>query len=308
MQLNKIKPFVLSLFIHMAMIILIIAIDSPHPKQVNKRAGIQSYLYTKPAALEPTVKEPELIKPEHANSPPQVEKPYAIEQTMTVQNQALLKTKVKEHDLVKPEHANSHPQVEEPYAIEQTMTVQNQPVEEPYVIEQTMTVQNQPLPETRAIERVDEQPRQNAQMEQRSQQNNAKADLNEISTILSNTTHFITELNSKKLNELSQRSAHAYRQPEQLIDKSKKQSKDARLEVQSADFAPPGSGIIVLSEFGPNETTIMVEDSCMTVTKTDLLDPINRGVSVWRLGGAGCQKYDKFNGQLQKSLDKYLKN
>lgn len=234
------------------MIVLVIAIDAPHPKQIDKRANIQSYLYTRPAALKPKVKEPESVK---------------------------------------PVLANSHP-----------------PVEEPNAIEQTATIPNQPLPATSPIEIVNDQPGQNTQMKHSSQQNKATAGLNETSTIKSDTANFITALNSKKLNELSQQSAQAYRQPEQLIDKSKIQSKNAQLKAQSADFAPPGSGIIVLSEFGPNETTIMVDDSCMTVTKTDLLDPVDRGVSIWRLGGAGCKKYDKFNGQLQKSLDKYLKH
>lgn len=252
MRLNNIKPFVISVFIHMAIITLIIAIASPHPKKVEQRASIQSYLYTKPLVLKPSDSEPSLITPENTITPLSVE--------------------------------------------------------EPNEIEQATPVQNQPLPVTRPIDDIDEHAIQNYQTEQPSLQNNASASLNKTPTILSNSAKYIAELNSKKLNVLSQQAVQEYYQPKPLIDNSRKLSTNERLKAQSADFAPPGSGIIVLSESGPNEKTIVVDGSCMTVTETDLLDPISRGASVWLLGGAGCQKYDKFNGQLQKSLDKYLKN
>ncbi|MGQ8364281.1 cell envelope integrity protein TolA [Glaciecola sp. 1036] len=251
MQLNKIKPFALSLVIHVAIIVLIFGIALPEQQHIDEQPSLKSYLYIKPPVIESSIIEPTTVKPEHVN------------------------------------------------------TVS--PVEEANEIEKTTTVQNQPVPETVPIEIVDEQPKKNAQAEQASLQNNATTNVNQTSTILNSTAKFITDLNSKKLNELSQHSAQAYRQPKPLIDKSKEHSINAQLKAQSADFAPPGSNIIVLSEFEPNETTIMVEDSCMTVTETDLLDPVTRGATLWRFGGAGCQKYDKFNGQLQKSLDKYLK-
>jgi hypothetical protein len=124
--------------------------------------------------------------------------------------------------------------------------------------------------------------------------------------VLTHSSTFIEALNAVELERLSGDAIDEYRQPKALIDKTKTQSNHRALKAQSSDFAPPGSDIMVIGKFGLNETTIMVGDSCLTVTETELHDPITRGASVWRKGNPACAKYDKFDGQLQKSLDKFL--
>lgn len=116
---------------------------------------------------------------------------------------------------------------------------------------------------------------------------------------------YFQNLDSKELDKLSENSLDEFRKPKPLIDKSAPLSTNQRLKALSSSFASKDSDIIVLSEFGPDETTIMLGDYCFTITQTALDDKVWKGASRWT-GSNSCGKYDKYDGQLQKSLNKYL--
>ncbi|MDP5031292.1 MAG: hypothetical protein NWQ54_18350 [Paraglaciecola sp.] len=123
-----------------------------------------------------------------------------------------------------------------------------------------------------------------------------------VQTVVS---QYIQNLHSDEVGRISESSLNQFRKPKPLIDKSTPPSTNQRLQALSSSFAPKGSDIIVLSVFGPDETTIMLGDSCFTITQTALDDKIWKGSSVWTKSNS-CGKYDKFDGQLQRSLNKYL--
>jgi hypothetical protein len=118
-------------------------------------------------------------------------------------------------------------------------------------------------------------------------------------------SQYFQNLDSKELDKLSENSLDEFRKPKPLIDKSIPLSTNQRLKALSSSFASKNSDIIVLSEFGLDETTIMLGDSCFTITQTALDDKVWKGSSRWT-GSNSCGKYDKYDGQLQKSLNKYL--
>jgi hypothetical protein len=118
-------------------------------------------------------------------------------------------------------------------------------------------------------------------------------------------SQYIQNLHSKELGTISESSLNEFRKPKPLIDKSTPLSTNQRLKALSSSFAPADSGIIVISEFGPDEKVIMLGDSCFTITQTALNDKIWKGASLWA-GSNSCGKYDKYDGQLQRSLNKYL--
>lgn len=118
-------------------------------------------------------------------------------------------------------------------------------------------------------------------------------------------SQYIQNLHSKELERIAESSINEFRKPKPLIDKSIPLSTNQRLKALSSSFAPKGSDIIVLSEFGPNEKTIMLGDSCFTITQTALDDKVWKGASLWARSHS-CGKYDKYDGQLQRSLNKYL--
>ncbi|MEP1446777.1 MAG: hypothetical protein ABJK37_11760 [Paraglaciecola sp.] len=118
---------------------------------------------------------------------------------------------------------------------------------------------------------------------------------------------YIKNLNEKEFNKLSGSALREFKKPKPLLSRTGPLSTNQKLKQLSTSFAPVGSDIVVLSEFGPDETTILLGDSCFTITQTALDDKIYKGASRWSRSN-GCGKYDKFDGQLQKSLDKYLKN
>ena len=102
-------------------------------------------------------------------------------------------------------------------------------------------------------------------------------------------SQFIQNLHSKELRRITESSLNEFRKPKPLIDKSIPISTNQRLKALSSSFAPKGSDIIVLSEFGPDETTIMLGDSCFTITQTALDDKVWKGSSRWT-GSNSCGK------------------
>ena len=124
-------------------------------------------------------------------------------------------------------------------------------------------------------------------------------------TLFSTSKHLQT-LNNNAIEEMAREAASDFRAPKALVDKSRELSTNQQMKLDSTSFAEGDTGIVVISTFGDNETTIMHGGNCFTVPSTKLDDPMQRGPSVW-MASSGCSGYDKFDGQLQKSLDKHLK-
>lgn len=117
---------------------------------------------------------------------------------------------------------------------------------------------------------------------------------------------YIQNLHQVELERLSEGALRQYKEPKALGNKASEPNRNKELREASTSYAPKEANIIVLSEFGPNEKTILMNRKCITVPTTELDDPFWKGPKLWTTGN-GCGKYDKFNGQLQKSLDKHLK-
>jgi hypothetical protein len=117
---------------------------------------------------------------------------------------------------------------------------------------------------------------------------------------------YIQGLHQVEVERLSEGALREYKEPKSLTNKSAEPNRNKELREASSTFAPKEANIIVLSEFGPNEKTILMDGKCIKMTTTELDDQFWKGPKLWTSSN-GCGKYDKFNGQLQKSLDKYLK-
>lgn len=124
-------------------------------------------------------------------------------------------------------------------------------------------------------------------------------------SILDKSTKFISEVNDLALDALSAEALNDYLTPKPIVDNSRKSPTERIQEEVNDSFAPKGANITVLQQLA-GETLILQGDACYRVQETALDDKIYRGRSVW-LGSSGCKRPDKFNGQLQISLDKYLK-
>ena len=126
------------------------------------------------------------------------------------------------------------------------------------------------------------------------------------SSSLKGVSSYIQNLHQVEVERLSEGALRQYKEPKAIGDQSSEPNINKELRQSSASYAPKEANIIVLSEFGPNEKTILMDGKCLKVTTTELDDPFWKGPKLWTSSN-GCGKYDKFNGQLQKSLDKYLK-
>lgn len=123
---------------------------------------------------------------------------------------------------------------------------------------------------------------------------------------LKGASSYIQNLHQIEVERLSENALRQYKEPEAIGKQPSEPNINKELRQSSASYAPKEANIIVLSEFGPNEKTILMDGKCLKVTTTELDDPFWKGPKLWTSGN-GCGKFDKFNGQLQKSLDKYLK-
>jgi hypothetical protein len=122
--------------------------------------------------------------------------------------------------------------------------------------------------------------------------------------IQSRVSQYFQNLQANELKQLAKNASEEFNKPKP-IGRSTPSSTNQRLKALSATFAATGSNIIVMSTFGADETNIILGDACFTITQTALDDKVTRGASVWKRSSR-CGAYDKFDGQLQKSLDKYL--
>lgn len=123
--------------------------------------------------------------------------------------------------------------------------------------------------------------------------------------IQTGTFEYIQEANKTALDRLSSDSLSDYLKPKPINGNSRSRVSQKIQEELDKSFAPLGADITVVSKLG-TETLILHGDSCYQVHETELDDKVYRGAAVWTRSGA-CGKTDKFNGQLQISLDKYLK-
>ena len=126
------------------------------------------------------------------------------------------------------------------------------------------------------------------------------------SSSLKGVSNYIQNLHQVEVERLSEGALRQYKEPKAIGDPASEPNINKELRQSSTSYAPKEANIIVLSEFGPNEKTILMDGKCLKVTTTELDDPFWKGPKLWTSSN-GCGKYDKFNGQLQKSLDKYLK-
>lgn len=123
---------------------------------------------------------------------------------------------------------------------------------------------------------------------------------------LQNTRSIIKQLHEQEVSALAKESLQVFSTPQAIKTKKRKSQKADLNNPYEKTFAPQGADIEVISTFGPNEMTLMMKGTCVTVEQTDLLDKVYRGALILK-GTGNCGKQDKFNGQLQKSLDKFLK-
>lgn len=120
------------------------------------------------------------------------------------------------------------------------------------------------------------------------------------------TYNYIQNLNSAERDALSRESMEAYDNPLANKNRSAPSSKNAELRKQSESFAGKVSGVTVLSQRSPDETIVKTNNGCYVVRQTAVDDRVWNGKQLWTPTSA-CEKYDKFDGQLEISLDKFLK-
>lgn len=127
-----------------------------------------------------------------------------------------------------------------------------------------------------------------------------------VSSVLNKSAKFIEGINQQARETMIEAETKAFQAPKPLVDKSKKLTTNQQLKANSASFVDPKTGIVVISTSGHDQITIRYGNACMLVTETPLDDKITRGRSRFT-GTNACSGYDPFDEQLQKSLDKYLK-
>ena len=275
MSLKKYQFLILSVAIHAGLILLVVGVALPKKQATNKTKPVKSYLFVKSPTIEPEV----------ADMPEPV-----VEQNIQEEAAPVIQGLVEEQANVE--------------AVKQETTQEAiQEVIQESIKPETQTIEKQP----ELVQNLESPELESSALESPQVESTTSKVTRNASSMRANTAKFIQDLNSQKLDELSFNEALEHRKPKPLIDRTKEKSKHAQRKALSTDFAPPGTDIMVLAEFGPNEKTVVIGDNCMTVTETDLNDKVYRGKSVYKFGGQACGGYDKFNGQLQKSLDKFLK-
>jgi hypothetical protein len=137
------------------------------------------------------------------------------------------------------------------------------------------------------------------------QENSIVAAEKPVTSIKNATSRYIQEANNMALDELSSSSLSKFLKPKPINTNSSSTAAKRIQKDLDESFAPLGADITVVSQMG-SETLILHGESCYQVRETALDDKVYRGAAVWT-GSSACGKRDEFNGQLQISLDKYLK-
>lgn len=111
--------------------------------------------------------------------------------------------------------------------------------------------------------------------------------------------NYLNSLEQGEVSNLSQQSLTEFRKPKPLTQTFGQKSAEQYSQERSEAFAAKGSGVKVVAELGHGSTLVRVHGNCMMVK-------MEKGEQVWT-GSNACGPYDPFKGQLQKSLNKYLK-
>lgn len=112
--------------------------------------------------------------------------------------------------------------------------------------------------------------------------------------------NYFDQLNSNELNKLSKQALSDFNQPKALTKKKGTKDRAQMIKELTNEFAGPKSNIKVVAKNGHDETLLLLNGSCFQVKRNE------RNEQVWSSSNA-CGNYDPFNGQLQRSLNKYLK-
>lgn len=113
--------------------------------------------------------------------------------------------------------------------------------------------------------------------------------------------NYLDRLNQQQIGELSKQGFSALTSTKPLNPNKAPKTTQQIIDERSEAFAGKGSGIKVVGQFANGDEMIRLHGNCVRITD----DPITGGQS-WQASNA-CGKRDEFNGQLQKSLNKYLK-
>jgi len=127
---------------------------------------------------------------------------------------------------------------------------------------------------------------------------------NSFTNIQNVTSQYIEGANKVAMDRLSSSSLKDSLAPKTIINKSRLPIPEQIQQELNASFAPIGTDIKVVSQIA-DETLILLGNACFKVKETALDSRLYRGAPVWTRS-SGCGDVDKFNGQLQMSLDKYL--
>lgn len=111
---------------------------------------------------------------------------------------------------------------------------------------------------------------------------------------------YLSQLQNNEINKLSSQSLTDFRQVKPLNDGFSQSSKQEVIDRLSAKYAAPNSGVKVVAETSHNEKLLSVHGNCFSVKRDE------NGDEKW-LPSTACGYQDPFNGQLQKSLNKYIK-
>lgn len=111
---------------------------------------------------------------------------------------------------------------------------------------------------------------------------------------------YLNQLQNSEIDKLSSQSLSGFRQPKPVNEGFSQSSKKEVIDRMSAKFAAPNSGVKVVAETSHNEKLLSVHGNCFSVKRDE------NGDEKW-LPSNACGYQDPFNGQLQKSLNKYVK-
>ena len=113
--------------------------------------------------------------------------------------------------------------------------------------------------------------------------------------------NYLEQFQQQQVSELSKQGFNQLTEVKPINPSRGPKTTEQIINERSNAFAGRGSGIKVVGEFANSDKLIRLHGNCVRITD----DPITGGQS-WQASNA-CGQHDEFNGQLQKSLNKYLK-
>lgn len=116
----------------------------------------------------------------------------------------------------------------------------------------------------------------------------------------SSASSYLQQQDQQQRLQLSQQSLQQLRVVKPLSQSGDNNRAEKLNQRYSERFAAKGSGVKVVAKLSHNETLVKVAGNCMKIT----ID--NMGEQKWQ-GSTACRNDDAFDGQLQKSLAKYVK-